>query len=155
MKSVPVPTTLTDRQIELAQAYTQAKHDTGITVGDFCSNNKLSSATWAKWVKDEVFNSYLVALGGAITPTDKWVTFEIVQRRIEQLASARNAGIKELEMYLKTNDHMLQAYRQKQMTEMGITPAHDQVAVKTIDERKAAILGQLHEAPPPYQRLRE
>ena len=144
MNTVPVPTSLTDRQIELAKAFTQAKHDTGIKVSDFCSNNKVSSATWSKWIKDEVFESYLVALGGAITPTDKWVTFEIVQRRIEKLASARNASIKELEMYLKSNDHLVQAYRQKQMAEMGITPAHEQVAFKSIEERKADLLGRLY-----------
>jgi len=149
MNRVPVPTSLTDRQIELAKAYTQAKFDTGITVGSFCSNNKLSSASWSKWIKDEVFESYLVALGGAITPTDKWVTFEIVQRRIEKLASARNASIKELEMYLKSNDHLVQAYRQKQLAEMGITPAHEQVVFKSVEQRKAELLARLQPSTKP------
>lgn len=143
MKGVPVPNTLSERQIQLAKAYAVDKFRININVIDFCSKYKVGSATWSKWNKEEVFQSYLVAVQGSLIPEDKWATYDIVKRKIERLASAGDAGVKEIELYLKTFDFMVLADKQRQMDEMGITPAHEKKEFKTLEERKATLLARL------------
>ena len=148
MNKVKVPASLTERQVQLAKAYAQDKFDTNINVIDFCSKYKVGSATWSKWMKDEVFESYLVAVSGALVPEDKWEIYNKVKKGIEKMATSNSAGIKEYELYLKTFDFLVKADNQKQMAEMGITPHHERTEVVSIEERKRKLLSRLRTTEP-------
>lgn len=143
MDKVKVPHSLSERQITLAKAYAQDKFDTNINVIDFCSKYKVGSATWSKWQKDEVFESYLVACSGSLVPEDKWEIYNKVKKGIEKLATSNGAGIKEYELYLKTFDFMVKADNQKQMQDLGISPSHERIEVISIEERKRNLLSRL------------
>ncbi|MBY0224109.1 phBC6A51 family helix-turn-helix protein [Sporosarcina aquimarina] len=140
---VPVPTSLSPEQVRLAKLYTKERHETGITVGAFCAKYKKSTATWTEWKKHPDFAGYLISLGGALVSEDGWKTYEIVKKKIEAMATADKAGVKEIQLYLQTNDHLRQADLQRQMKEMGLTEDGAEVDTRTVEEKKASLLSKL------------
>lgn len=143
-KSVPAPASLSPEQIRLAKLYIKERHETRITVGEFCSKYKKSTATWMEWKKLPNFAGYLVSLGGSLVSEDSWKTYDIVRKKIEAMATAEKAGIKEIQLYLSVNDHIVQADRQRQMEALGINDKGiNTTNTKTVEERKAVLLTRL------------
>lgn len=144
-KEIPVPDSLSTEQVNLAKAFVAERYETGISVNDFITKHGKSTATWYgdKYMKNPVFESYLKALGGAIVSDESWETYELVKKKIEKLATAEKAGVKEIQLYLQAFDFMVQADRQKQMSKLGIVPAHEKGTEKTLEERKANLLSRL------------
>jgi hypothetical protein len=68
-KEIPVPASLITEQVNLAKAFVMER-TTGISIANFLSSHVKSSKTWYEWQKDEVFESYLKALGGTVVSED-------------------------------------------------------------------------------------
>ncbi|WP_369355885.1 phBC6A51 family helix-turn-helix protein [Lysinibacillus capsici] len=142
--SVPAPPNLSPEQIRLAKLYVKERHETRITVGAFCSKYKKSTATFTEWKKQPEFAGYLVSLGGSLVSEDSWATYEVVKRKIEAMATAEKAGVKEIQLYLQTFDHIVQADRQRHMEALGINDKGiNTTNTKTVEERKAVLLTRL------------
>ncbi|MED4038123.1 phBC6A51 family helix-turn-helix protein [Niallia taxi] len=145
MKEIEAPATLCEEQIRLAKAYVTERHQTGISVADFCSKQGISSATWYgdQYMKNPVFVSFLTALGGSIVSESEWETHEVIKRKVRSMAESAKGGVREIELYLKLFEHVVEADRQKNMKELGIIPAHEDQQQKTIEEKKAYLLKRL------------
>jgi hypothetical protein len=143
-KNVPVPSSLSAEQVRLAKSFVLERHQSGISVIDFLAKNNKSSKTWYAWLKDEVFASYITAMGGTIISEDEREAYQIVKQKIMQNATKQNASVKEIELYLNTFSYVVESEKQERMKELGIQPAHEKVRnEKTVDQRKAILLGRL------------
>lgn len=143
-KEIPVPASLSAEQVNLAKAWIKEKHETGIPINDFLSKHSKSTATWYRWKEDEVFESYLKALGGAIVSDDEREAYQIVKKKIMAMATKSTASVKEIELYLNTFSYVVEAEKQERMRELGIVPAHEKArSEKTVEDRKASLLSRL------------
>ncbi|QGQ47250.1 phBC6A51 family helix-turn-helix protein [Metabacillus sediminilitoris] len=143
-KQIPVPSGLSEEQVNLAKAFVKERHETGISVQEFCSKYGKSTKTFYEWKNDEKFESYLTALGGTIVSDDEREAYQIVKKKIMQMATKQNASVKEIELYLNTFSYVVEAEKQERMKELGIQPAHEKAGEnKTVEERKNALIGRL------------
>jgi cysteine synthase len=142
-KEIPVPKGLTERQIYLAKAFVKERHETGISIADFCKNHGISLKTWYEWLKDDVFESYLTALGGSIISDDERQAYQQVKKKIMQMATKQNASVREIELFLNTFSYVVEAEKQERMKELGIVPAHEKANEKTLEEKKAILVSRL------------
>ncbi|MGM0835416.1 MAG: hypothetical protein ACQEV7_04620 [Bacillota bacterium] len=143
-KEVPVPSGLSEEQVRLAKAYVMERHTSGISIADFLSKHKKSTKSWYQWLENEVFASYLKALGGTIVSDDEREAYQIVKKKIMSMATKQNASVKEVELFLNTFSHIVEAEKQDRMKELGIVPAHEKaVSEKTVAERKNILIGRL------------
>jgi cysteine synthase len=142
-KEIPVPNKLTEQQVNLAKAFVKERHETGISVADFCRNHGISTKTWYEWMKDEVFESYLKALGGSIITDDEREAYQQVKKKIMQMATKPTASVREIELFLNTFSYVVEAEKQERMKELGIVPAHEKANEKTIEEKKAILISRL------------
>ncbi|MFJ7727483.1 hypothetical protein ACIQXV_15130 [Neobacillus sp. NPDC097160] len=141
---IPVPSSLSPEQVNLAKAFVQERHTSGISVSDFLSKHGKSTKTWYEWQKDEVFDSYLKALGGTIVSDDEREAFQIVKKKIMQMATKQSASVKEVELFLSTFQYVVEAEKQDRMKELGIQPAHEKARnERTVEDRKAVLLQRL------------
>jgi cysteine synthase len=142
-KEVPVPKGVTEQQVRLAKAFVQERYETGISIADFCRNNGISTKTWYEWMKDEVFESYLKALGGSIISDDERQAYQQVKKKIMEMATKPTASVREIELFLNTFSYIVDAEKQERMKELGIVPAHEKASEKTIEEKKMILLQRL------------
>jgi hypothetical protein len=144
VKKTLVPSGLTEEQIRLAQAFVHERHTSGISIADFLSNHGKSTKTWYKWLEDEVFESYLKALGGTVVSEDEREAFQIVKKKIMSMATKQSASVKEVELFLSTFSYVVEAEKQERMKELGIVPAHEKARTEnTVEDRKASLLSRL------------
>jgi hypothetical protein len=143
-KEIPVPSKLSEEQVNLAKAYVMERHTSGISISDFLSKHGKSTKTWYEWQKDEVFESYLKALGGTIISDDEREAFQVVKKKIMAMATKNSASVKEVELFLNTFSYVVEAEKQERMKELGIQPAHEKASSeKTVEDRKASLIGRL------------
>ncbi|WP_404347486.1 hypothetical protein LG311_17835 [Sutcliffiella horikoshii] len=143
-KEIPIPSGLSEEQVRLAKAYVLERHTSGISISDFLSKHSKSTATWYKWLENEVFESYLKALGGTIVSDDEREAYTIVKKKIMQMATKQSASVKEVELFLSTFAHIVESDKIERMKELGLELPHEKaVSVKSIDERKASLLSRL------------
>ncbi|MGE6630748.1 phBC6A51 family helix-turn-helix protein [Bacillus sp. NPDC077027] len=144
-KQIPVPSGITEEQARLAKLYVMERHQSGISVGDFCSKHGISTATWygESYMKNQVFESYLTALGGTVVSADEQEAYQIVKQKIMQMATKQSAGVKEIQLFLENFSHVVEADKQSRMKELGIVPEHEKGQFKTVEERKASLLARL------------
>jgi len=143
MKEIKAPASLSEEQISMAKAFVAERHQTGISVADFCAKHGKSTATWYEWQKDESFKSYLIALGGSIISDDEREAYQTVKKKIMSEATKANAGVKEIQLFLDNFSYIVEAEKQERMRELGIVPEHEKQQQKTIEEKKAILLKRL------------
>lgn len=147
-KEIPVPANLSIEQINLAKAFVMERHQTGISINEFLTKHSKSSKTWYEWQKDEVFASYLTALGGNIISDDERQAYQIVKKKIMQMATKQNASVKEIDLFLSTFNHIVENEKQERMKELGIVPAYEKARNETtVEKRKNALIGRLMAKP--------
>jgi hypothetical protein len=96
-KEIPVPSSLSAEQVNLAKAFAKEKHETGISVADFLSKHGKSTKTWYSWINNNpVFESYLKALGGAVVSDDEREAYQIVKKKIMSMGTKQSASVKEV-----------------------------------------------------------
>lgn len=140
--AIKIPHTLTDRQVALAKQFVQARMMDGFSVGAFCKENGMSTATWYKWSEDDAFKAYLNELSDAIVPTDEKEAYSKIKKLIMKIAEKENPSIKEIELFTDTFSYVVEADRRERMQALGLgaTPSADVVSV---EERKASLLSKL------------
>lgn len=144
MEQVPVPDKLSQRQIMIAKAWTKEKHETGITVKDFCSKYNLSSATFYKWQDDLTFSKYLSDLSGEIITDDEREAYEKVKKKIMQLATQKNASVKEIQLFTDHFQYIVENEKRETMKKLGINPdAGNSADNRSIEDKKAILIGRL------------
>jgi hypothetical protein len=144
IKKIAEPSSLNTEQINLAKAYVQERHEKGISISEFLSNKGKSTKTWYKWLEDEVFSSYLKALGGTVVSDSEREAYQIVKQKIMQMATKSNASVKEVELFLNNFSYVVEAEKQERMKELGIVPAHEKAhSEKSVEQRKLSLLGRL------------
>lgn len=136
------PISLTDRQVANAKRYVQAKMHDGHTIGNFCSENKISTKTWYTWMEEDAFKSYLNQIADAVVPTNEKDAYAKIKLKILQIAEKTNPSIKEIELFTDTFSYVVEADKRERMVAMGMTDAPTEA--KTIDERKEQLLKRLH-----------
>lgn len=144
-KEIPVPSSLSSEQVNLAKAFVKERHEMGINIADFLSKHGKSSRTWYAWINENpVFESYLKALGGAIVSDDEREAYQVVKQKIMQMATKQSASVKEVELFLNTFSYVVEAEKQERMKELGIVPAHEKARTETtVEDRKALLLKRL------------
>ncbi|PWW20225.1 putative insertion element HTH domain-containing protein [Cytobacillus oceanisediminis] len=143
------PDTLSDEQIRIAKAFVSERHEKGIGVTEFCSKYRISTKTFYEWRKNEVFESYLVALGGSIISDDERQAYQLVKKKIMAEATKANAGVREIQLFLDNFSYVVEAEKQERMKELGITPAHERQSEKSVEEKKLGLLARLKTADKP------
>jgi len=136
------PVSLTDKQVANAKRYVQAKMLDGFTIGNFCSENKISTKTWYAWMEEDAFKSYLNQIVDSAVPTNEKDAYAKIKLKILQIAEKNNPSIKEIELFTDTFAYVVEADKRERMIAMGMTDAPAETL--TIEERKAAILKRLH-----------
>lgn len=143
-KEIPVPASLSSEQVNLAKAFVMERHQTGISISDFLSKHSKSTKSWYEWLKQPEFESYLKALGGTIVSDDERQAYQIVKKKIMQMATKQSASVKEVELFLSTFSYVVESEKQERMKELGIVPAHEKTPTgKTVEDRKALLLQRL------------
>ncbi|VVM35293.1 phBC6A51 family helix-turn-helix protein [Terribacillus sp. AE2B 122] len=144
LNKVPVPAELKERQVTLAKAYVKDKHELGLGVSDFCSNYSVSTATWYKWLDNPRFEGYINNLQGNIISDSEKEAYHIVKKKIMQMATKKDASVKEIDLFLDTFAYVVEAEKRKAMQELGITPEGDKGNdTRTIDQKKNALISRL------------
>ncbi|MFS0637897.1 phBC6A51 family helix-turn-helix protein [Mesobacillus foraminis] len=144
MKEIKAPASLNDEQIRLAKAFTAERHQTGISISDFCTKQGISTATWYKWKEDVIFSSYLTALGGTIISDDEREAYQIVKKKIMTEATKANAGVREIQLFLDNFSYIVEAEKQERMKELGIQPEYMKNEKQlSVEEKKASLLQRL------------
>ncbi|MBD7935927.1 hypothetical protein H9655_02705 [Cytobacillus sp. Sa5YUA1] len=143
MKNVPVPTGLTDEQVKLAQAFVTERYTTGIKIADFCRKHNKSTETWYDWKKRPVFESYLATLRRSLVTDSEWETHEKIKQKVKSMALSEKGGVREIELYTKLFEHVVEADRQRNMEELGIVSEHEKAQDKTVEDKRNALLQRL------------
>ncbi|MEE6451712.1 phBC6A51 family helix-turn-helix protein [Gottfriedia acidiceleris] len=147
-KQIPLPSGLSTEQVNLAKAFVKERHQSGISINDFVTKHGKSTKTWYEWIKDEVFSSYLNALGGTIISEDERSSYQVVKRKIMSNATKASATVKDIELYLKTFSYIVDSERIERMIELGISPAHEKIGeTRSVEEKKASLLARLTAKP--------
>lgn len=144
-KEIAAPATLNEEQVRLAKAFVKARHESGISIADFCSNQGISTKKWYgdDYMRNPIFESYLTALGGAMVSESELASYQIVKNKIIANATKANASVKEIDQYLNTFSYVVEAEKQERMKALGITPEHEKGNQQTVEERKAGLLARL------------
>jgi hypothetical protein len=143
-KEIAEPSSLSAEQINLAKAYVMEKHEKGISITEFLSKQGKSTKTWYEWInQNEVFSSYLTALGGSIISDDEREAYQIVKKKIMANATKNNATTKDIDLFLSNFAYVVEAEKQERMKQLGIQPAHEKRTETSVEERKASLLSRL------------
>ena len=142
IKEIPIPNQLTDRQITIAQSYVIDRHEKGLTIAEFCDKHSLGTATLYKWQKEnKEFNNYLNALQGNIIGDDEREAYQKVKRKIMELATAKNAGVKEIQLFTDHFQEVVQAEKREALRKLGISSDGNASSdVRTVEEKRQSYL---------------
>jgi len=146
LDKIPVPEGLKERQIKIAKQYVIDKQTKeGFTVNGFCKDRNISTATFYKWMDDYKFSSYINALQGEFITDDERQAYQIVKKRIMQMATSKNASLKELEMFMDAFDYVVQAEKIEAMKKLGINPNNQNANTdtRTVEQKKRILLNRL------------
>lgn len=146
LDKIPVPEGLKERQIKVAKEYVIDKQTKeGFTIGDFCKDRNLSTATFYKWMEDYKFNSYIQNLQGEFITDDERQAYQVVKKKIMQRATSKNASLKEIELFLETFDYVVQDENHKALEKLGINPnkQNGNTDTRTVEQKKQALLNRL------------
>lgn len=143
MEEIEVPQSLNERQVRLCKQFVIDKHDKGIGVAEFCNRNNVSTATWYKWQDNPTLDRYLNDLQGNIISDSEKESYAKVKKKIMEMATAKNASVKEIDLYLSTFSYLKEADNRETMKRLGISDKNDSVDTRTVDEKKASLLSRL------------
>lgn len=144
LNEVTVPGELNERQVTLAKAYVKDKHELGVGVSDFCSKYSVSTATWYKWLDNPKFDRYINNLQGNIISDSEKEAYHIVKKKIMQMATKKDASVKEIELFNQHFSYVIEAEKRKAMKELGLTPEGEKGnANRTLAEKKNVLLSRL------------
>jgi hypothetical protein len=143
MEAVPVPQSLSDRQIKVAKAWVQNEMNEGLNQSDFCRKLNLSTATLHKWLKDIAFSKYVQDLKGQVISEDEILAYHAVKRHILQRVQKQNPTDKDIQLFTENFEYVIRHEQQKAMEKLGITPEGKQDDSRSIEDKKAALLQRL------------
>ena len=106
LKLIPVPNTLNEKQVELSIKYARSKMLEGFTIGNFCSDNKISMKTWYSFLEIPEFQHYLSEVQNAVIPTNEKDAYEKFKQHVLRIPYKENPSIKELEFYADTFSYL-------------------------------------------------
>ena len=115
LKLIPVPATLSDKQVELAIKFARGKMMEGFTVNGFCSDNKISSKTWYIFLENPAFVSYLSEVQNAVIPANEKDAYQQFKNHVLRIPFKQNPSIKELEFYADTFSYLAENDKQQQL----------------------------------------
>ena len=142
IKTIPVPSVLTVEQVAFAVQYARAKMLDGHTVGGFCSDNRISTKTWYKFLEVPEFVSYMADIQNLVIPTNEKDAFNAMKKHILKIPFKESPTIKETELFMDVFGYLAEADKREQMEKLGLNNV-DSKATKTIEERKASLLTRL------------
>lgn len=143
MNDVPIPEGLKERQIRLARAFSKDKHELGITIKDFTRKHSMSTATWYSWLENPVFEKYLNDLQGNVITDDERAVYHKVKKKIMAMATAKNAGVKEIELFNQHFSYVIEAEKRDAMQKLGINSTGSNTDTRTVEQKKARLLQRL------------
>lgn len=143
IESIPVPTSLTQKQVTIAQNYAKAKME-GTSITQFCTDNGISTKSYYAWVNDnDDFKKYLHDVQSATIPDDERQAFQQLKKHLLKIPYKSNPTPKEIELFMDVFKYVAEADKQERMQELGISNISKPHAEKTVDERKKALLSRL------------
>ena len=142
LKVIPVPTTINEKQTELAIKYARSKMLEGFTIGTFCSDNKISTKTWYSYLENPDFVTYLAEVQNVVIPTTEKNAYEKFKQHVLRIPYKENPSIKELEFYADTFSYLAENDKRQKINAMD---SENIKASKfaSVDERKASLLSRL------------
>jgi len=145
IKEIPIPDQLTPRQVTIAQSYVIDRHEKGLTIKEFCDKHSLGTASLYKWQREnDAFNQYVNALQGNIVGDDEREAYKKVKSKIMELATAKNAGVREIQLFTDHFQEVVEAEKREALQKLGISPDKGGTAdTRTVEEKKAVLLSRL------------
>lgn len=142
LAAVAVPAKLSPQKAQLARIFAKEKLMEGFTVGNFCSDNGISTKTWYEWLEEADFKSYLNQVQSAIIPDDEREAFQQLKKHILKLPYKQNPTPKEIEMFMDVFGYVAEADKRERMEALGISD-EQKPDIKTLEEKKASLLSRL------------
>lgn len=144
LDSVPVPKGLSAKQIKIAKHNAIERMKDGYTIGGFCKEFNVSTATFYKWLDIPEFNKYLTALSGAIIPDDEMQAYRMMKKHVAKLAYKQNPTPKEVELFMDVYGYLVEHDKRKQAEKLGLNkPVSDKADNRTVEEKRNALLNRL------------
>lgn len=139
MDKVKPPISLSERQIKVAKNWVLFNREVGGNVREFCDSQKpFSTATWTKWNLENAFSNYILDLTGEVVTTNELDAYHAVKAKIIEMATAKNAGTKEIELFTTHFKGLIQYQNKQDMVRLGIEEDTG-INTETLEERKAAL----------------
>lgn len=140
---VYIPPTISKDMADFAKKFVKLRFVDGLSIGDICKELKISTQTFYKWKEIDAFNEYLKALEATYVSADEVEAYDKVRQYILKMVSKDNPSDKHVEMFLKHFNHVVESENYKRMQQLGINTNATSSNFKTVDERKASLLGRL------------
>ena len=143
LKTVPVPPTLTDKKVTIAQKYARAKIQ-GSTVAGFCTDNGISTKTLYSFLEIPEFTSYMKDIQKLVIPSSEKAAFQAMKNHVLKFAFKDEPTLTEIKLFYDTFGYLAEADKQDQMEKMGLNNV-DSKANRFVDieARKASLLTRL------------
>ncbi|MEH6949630.1 phBC6A51 family helix-turn-helix protein [Bacillus sp. JJ634] len=145
--AIEKPLTVSDKEAHLARLFVKAKMLEGFNVTNFCSENRISTKTWYAYMENPDFKYYLNEVQNAIIPDDEREAYQRVKKKILQIAYKQDSSIKEIELFTNTFSYLVEADKRERMNALGLTDEHKPNTEKSIEQKKASLLGRLMGTP--------
>lgn len=144
INAIKVPASLNERQVMLVKSFAKSKMMDGFTVGSFCRENNLSTATWYSYLENDDFKAYLNDVSNSIVPADEKEAYSKIKKKIMQIAEKENPSIKEIELFTNTFAYVIEADKKERIEALGLSDESIKTGgFKTVDEHKAILLSRL------------
>ncbi|WP_342533473.1 phBC6A51 family helix-turn-helix protein [Lysinibacillus sp. FSL K6-0057] len=143
INEIPAPPSLSENMVSFAKKYVKLRIVDGLSIGDICKELKISTQTFYKWDKIDAFNEYLKALEATYVSADEVDAYNRVRQYILKMVSKDSPSDKHVDMFIKHFSYVVEAENHKRMQQLGINTNATSSNFKTVEERKASLLGRL------------
>lgn len=143
LTEIPVPPTLSENMVSFAKKYVKLRIVDGLAIGEICNELGTSTKTFYKWEKIDAFNEYLKALEASYITENEVDAYNHVRKHILKMVSKDNPSDRHVDMFIKHFSHVVEAENRKRMQQLGINTNATSSNFKTVEERKACLLGRL------------
>ncbi|XRD24529.1 phBC6A51 family helix-turn-helix protein [Lysinibacillus fusiformis] len=143
LTEIPVPPTLSENMVSFAKKYVKLRIVDGLAIGEICKKLGTSTKTLYSWQENEAFNSYLKTLEASYVNEDEIEAYNHVRKHILKMVSKENPSDRHVDMFIKHFSHVVEAENHKRMHRLGINTNATSSNFKTVEERKASLLGRL------------
>lgn len=144
INSIKVPSKLSDRQVQICKLYASKKLEEGFTVGSFCKSQGMSTATFYKYMEDELFSSYLKEVSDAIIPADELQAFQLLKKKVLKIAEKDSPSLAEINLFMTTFPYLVSYDNRMRSSALGLDDESIKKGnTKTIQERKESLLKRL------------